>query len=239
MRLLQVYVAIAALQAHNGGPFGAVGAPRPLSSPAPWTGAATFPRVSDRSIQGVGGLVANDNKRSKGAKARRRRSGSYDPVRGPRLKGPAASAPPPLPAGAPPAVDADDPALFGEALEDGLRILAALETMESLEPDFCDDLAGEAAVTIIERVASFDELPPPLSPSPAPAKLPPARQPKAREAPVVDADDYAAYHGPVDEAVVEIFEGPAPTPARTSSRRKQGRPKGHRFFKALTGDGDG
>ena len=36
--------------------------------------------------------------------------------------------------------DADDPNGFGAADEDGLRMLAALETLTSLEPDYSDDL---------------------------------------------------------------------------------------------------
>ncbi len=44
---------------------------------------------------------------------------------------------------------------FGAADEDGLRMLAALETLTSLEPDYSDDITSEASVTIIES-AGFD-----------------------------------------------------------------------------------
>jgi hypothetical protein len=164
--------------------------------------------------------VTDEDKRKDNRKARQRGTGTYDPIRGPRLKGQAALEPAPEPAPEPsPArasAEIEEPALFGEAEEDGLRMLAALETMESLEPDFCDDLAGEAAVTIIERAAPFDV--PPLD---------------ARAA--IGAERHAAYHGPVDEAIVEIFEGPAVAPSLSGPRRKKGRPVAHRFFKALTG----
>src|SRR5471032_3173891 len=43
---------------------------------------------------------------------------------------------------------------FGSAAEDGLRMLAALETMPSLEPDFGDDPSAEAAVTIVEQTSA-------------------------------------------------------------------------------------
>ncbi len=177
--------------------------------------------------------MASNQKRRKSTKARKRRASTYDPIRGPRLKGRAEPAP------ASPKPGVNDPALFGEAAEDGLRMLAALETIPSLEPDFCDDLAAEASVTIIERAMPFDLEPPPLAPENARTPSTAARPADAGEPPHVVAEEYAAYHGPVDEAVVEIFEGPPPEPAQSGSRRKKGRPAGHRFFKALTGDDSG
>jgi hypothetical protein len=160
--------------------------------------------------QALGWAVAADDKRKKGTRARQRRAGSYEPVRGPRLKG--ASEPPP-PASVPPAIGADDPTLFGAAVEDGLRMIAALETMPSLEPDFGDDLVGEASVTIVERATCFDE-PSPLHEARLPPALPQGRrQHEALETADVDAENYAAYRGPVDEAVVEIFASPAAAPA--------------------------
>ena len=72
--------------------------------------------------------------------------GGYEPTRPSRLRG-AGDEPPPLP---PPAADGGDG--FGLADEDGLRMLAALETLTSLEPDYSDDLTAEASVTIIESV---------------------------------------------------------------------------------------
>jgi hypothetical protein len=89
-----------------------------------------------------------DDEARGGREARQFAGGGYEPTRKPRLR-PAAVEPPPLPAAAP-EIEVGD--RFGDAPEDGLRMLAALETLTSLEPDFCDDLAAEASVTIIERV---------------------------------------------------------------------------------------
>ena len=143
--------------------------------------------------------------------------------------------PPPLPTRPLPVTVAADPGLLDESAEAGLRILAALEAMESLEPDFGDDLAGEASVTIIERAAPFD-VPPPLDAGNASARSP---QSNTRKMPDVDAARHAAYHGRIEEAVVEIFEGPSPAPAAPGRRRKKARPVGQRFFKALTDGGKG
>ncbi len=85
--------------------------------------------------------VSGKNKRRKGGKG-------YAPTRPSRLRNP--GEPPPLPQ-----PGADDPYGFGAADEDGLRMLAALETLTSLEPDYSDDLTSEASVTIIET-AGFD-----------------------------------------------------------------------------------
>jgi hypothetical protein len=124
---------------------------------------------------------------------------------------------------------ADDPDLFGEAAEDGLRILAALEAMESLEPDFCDGLVGDASVTIIESAA----------PGALPLSDAENTRGSARQRPHVDATRHASYRGPIEEAIVEIFEAPGYAPAAPSSgpRRKKRRPVGERFFKALTDGG--
>jgi hypothetical protein len=57
------------------------------------------------------------------------------------------------------------------------------------------------------------------------------------EAPDIDADEYAAYQGPIEEAVVEIVEiepvesPPEPPPLPRPQIRRPPR----RFFKALTG----
>lgn len=129
-----------------------------------------------------------------------------DPVAVPE---PVAEEPPPLSTRALPETAADDPAPLGDAAEDGLRILAALETMESLEQGFCDDAVDEeASVTIIEHATPFD-MSPPLDSAAAPGEPDRSGVPKAPE---VDADRHAAYHGPIEEAVVEIFHprGPAP-----------------------------
>ncbi len=83
----------------------------------------------------------------------------YEPTRPARLRG-ATDEPPPLP---PPVDDADG---FGSADEDGLRMLAALETLTSLEPDYSDDLTAEASVTIIEA-AGYDVVAEALARDPA------------------------------------------------------------------------
>jgi hypothetical protein len=168
--------------------------------------------------------MANEEKIRDNRKARRRRAGTYDPLRRPRLRGPAAPEPPPSPVAS--EAETDSSALFGEADEDGLRMLAALETMSSLEPDFGDDLTGEAAVTIIER-APFDAGPPRDARS--------ARFGAEGEEPDVDAAGHAIYCGPVEEAEVEIVDKPSQAPSAERRPRKQGRPVAQRFFKALTG----
>jgi hypothetical protein len=175
--------------------------------------------------------VAKEKKRKHNPKAGRRRAETYDPVRLPRLKGVAQASPdlepPPLPASVSAAHDG-----FGAAAEDGLRMLAAIETMDSLEPDFSDDPAGEASVTIIER-SPFDAA--------EPRDTPPSLQGAARrQASASDSGsgERPTYLGPLEEAVVEIFEGPGPAPVAAGPRRQKSRPVGRRFFKALTG-GDG
>src|SRR5690606_5590975 len=86
-----------------------------------------------------------------GKRKRKGKGGSgYAPARPARLV--AADAPPPVPQRFCETKDA-----FGSADEDGLRMLAALETLTSLEPDYTEDLAAEACVTIIE-VAGEDIL---------------------------------------------------------------------------------
>lgn len=180
-------------------------------------------------------MAANDEKLKKSLRARLRAASGYKPVRKPRLRGATATQPPPIPS---PAVREAE---FGEAAEDGLRMLAALETMESLEPDFCGDLVTEASVTIIERADTRTE------PEEG-ADLPPAGSLRARigdlgEAPDIDPDEHAAYQGGVEEAIVEIVEvapvkavasPPAGTPVPLPLRLKKAR-QAHRFFKALTG----
>jgi hypothetical protein len=140
--------------------------------------------------------------------------GTYEPVRASRLRGTAvpqsaAEAPSAVSRQLPAATVAEDSAPVGEASGEGVRVLAALEATESLEPSFCDDLLGEeASVTIVEHATPFD-MTPLLDVADAPAA--PARTGLPR-APQVDAARHAAYHGPIEEAVVEIFEVPLPTP---------------------------
>jgi hypothetical protein len=174
--------------------------------------------------------VASDDKRNR--KARPSRAAGYKSARKPKLRGITLIEPRPLPSAAPPK---DLDSRFGEAAEDGLRILAALETMQSLEPDFGDDLAAEASVTIIERAvpsdagADQDEA--------APAGSLRDRLGNAGVAPDIVADEYAAYQGPVEEAVVEIIEVPGPAPDVSGRRPRKDRSGTRRFFKTLTGGG--
>jgi hypothetical protein len=123
----------------------------------------------------------------------------YQPVRQPKLRAPVITQPPPLPE--PP----EAPRFaFGNAEEDGLRILAALETMESLEPDFCGDLVTEASVTIVERAEMTAE--PEEEAKPPPAGSLRARLGDVRDAPDIDPEEHAAYLGDVEEATIEIVE---------------------------------
>lgn len=177
-----------------------------------------------------------DDKARGGREARQFAGGGYEPTRKPRLR-PAAVEPPPLPAAAP-EIEVGD--RFGDAPEDGLRMLAALETLTSLEPDFCDDLAAEASVTIIERVGHD-----PLDMEAAGGD---ARSLRERLHDVGhyedDGDETGPYRSLADEAVVEIVEiddvaadveGPTdePQPAVAGEGRR-GRVTS-RFFKALSG----
>jgi hypothetical protein len=174
--------------------------------------------------------VADDEKRKENLKARR--AAGYPPARRPKLRVTVLEPPAMVAPIAP--EPGDDPGRFGEAPEDGLRMLAALETMTSLEPDYCDDLAAEASVTIIETAAGAGEGDR-GSAEEAPRGSLRARLGGVREAPDIDADEYAAYHGPVEEAIVEIIELPGPEADASAPREDKKLPVAHRFFKALTG----
>jgi hypothetical protein len=176
--------------------------------------------------------VASDDKRNR--KARPSRAAGYKSARKPKLRGITLIEPRPLPSAAPPK---DLDSRFGEAAEDGLRILAALETMQSLEPDFGDDLAAEASVTIIERAVASDVAADQEQDEAPPVGSLRARLGNAGVAPDIIADEYAAYQGPVEEAVVEIVEVPGPAAEHSGRRRRKDRPATHRFFKTLTGGG--
>ena len=133
----------------------------------------------------------------------------YQSARKPKLRSPALVVPPPIPSDAAlqEAVVDYDPALDeGQPEEVGLRVLAALESLPSLEPDYCDDLAAEASVTIIERAGS-NECAPDRGQADAAGSLS-ARIHGMGEAPDIVPDEYAAYQGPIEEAVVEIVELP-------------------------------
>jgi len=171
----------------------------------------------------------------------------YNPTRPARLH--PADEPPPLPKPA-----ESDPDGFGTADEDGLRMLAALESLTSLEPDYSVDLAAEASVTIIEVSGAagladadvFGDLPVRPQRTPFPREdAPPIRHFPSGYDPF---DGAAAFVD--EEATVEIVDVPraieegdapgprqAPQPASLSERIASvaGRSAGGRFFKALSG----
>jgi hypothetical protein len=166
----------------------------------------------------------------------------YEPTRTPKLRH-AANEPPPLPSG-----PADDDDGFGHADEDGLRMLAALETLTSLEPDYySDDLAAEASVTIIES-ASYEVVAEALAADGRSLRVRPRDFDDAHDVPLNDYDDFG---GLGDEASVEIvevvhsFDAPEPAgvtpPTHPTSLARRiaaatGRgAAGSRFFKALSG----
>lgn len=134
----------------------------------------------------------------------------YQSVRKPKLRAPALVVPPPVPDIAAPQEtlhDCPPTSREPEPEEVGLRVLAALESMQSLEPDFCDDLAAEASVTIIER-ADVDSRKPEQHRDEVRGSLR-ARIDDMGVAPRIAAEEYAAYQGPIEEATVEIIERPA------------------------------
>jgi len=172
-----------------------------------------------------------------------RSAAGYRPVRKPKLRAHATTEPPPLPT---PPTPEPPRFIFGAAEEDGLRMLAALETMDSLEPDFCGDEVTEASVTIIER-ADFAAEPEEEEAEPPPAGSLRARLGGMGEVPDIDPEEYAAYLAGAEEATVEIVEvGAARAAVTTTAERSSPLPlrskklhHAHRFLKALIGgDGD-
>jgi hypothetical protein len=137
--------------------------------------------------------------------ARSPRRDGYRSPRKPKLRGAVEPRPPRLPKPGEEYLYDE----FGSAAEDGLRMLAALETMPSLEPDFGDDPSAEAAVTIVEQTGAgsggtSDK-------DVASAQNVRDRSLRARldeMASPFDADaDYdPALLGPIEEATVEIVE---------------------------------
>jgi hypothetical protein len=180
-------------------------------------------------------LAVNDQSQMGRRRTPRCGAAGYQPVRQPKLRAPVITQPPPLPE--PP----EAPRFaFGNAEEDGLRILAALETMQSLEPDFCGDLVTEASVTIVERAEMTAEPEEEAEPPPAGSLL--ARLGDVRDAPDIDPEEHAAYLGDVEEATIEIVEvastaAPAVDPALLPTPLRVAR-QAHRFFKALIGGED-
>ena len=130
---------------------------------------------------------------------------------------------------------ADEMGFFGEADEDGLRMIAALETMESLEPDCADILIAEAAVLIVERSAPVveDEYASDIVEAPAGSLR--ARLRSAGEPLETKVDEYAAYRSHVEEATIEIVETAGADRASSEPVHERKQPPVRRFFKALTG----
>jgi len=181
-------------------------------------------------------LASSNHSPIRGRRALPRNAAGYQPARKPKLRAPVVTAPPPVPV--PPATQAKD-FNFGEAEEDGLRMLAALESMDSLEPDFCGDLVAEASVTIIARAEI--ETQPVEEPEELPAGSLRARLGDLGDAPDIDPDEYAAYLADVEEAVVEIVEIQSPSqgaPAAEALAPPVVSKGAHRFFRALGGRED-
>lgn len=166
--------------------------------------------------------------------------------------------PPPVPS--PPEIDPD---AFGSDDEDGLRMLAALGAMTSLEPDYssdsADEFSGEASVTIIEATA----MPAPagpfgvaqrrqhlLKPSLHPDGYSPLANEPAEPEFAVGTDESCATALMREEATVEIIYpdqavqrsvGATPTRAEKPASLQEritavaGRSAGSRFIRALSG----
>jgi hypothetical protein len=176
-------------------------------------------------------------------RARESKFAGYEPTRASKLR--PDGAPPPVPA--PPTRHSDG---FGTADEDGLRMLAALETLESLEPAYSDDLTAEASVTIIESFGDetvADAFAGNASDRPLRTVL---QEEKGHE---LLLNGYETFLGPGAEATIEIVEiggavaedeeepatgRPSNQPASLAERiaAVAGRgAAGSRFFKALSG----
>lgn len=170
----------------------------------------------------------------------------YVPRRPPTLRD-ADMEPPPLPASPLQAPEHG----FGAADEDGLRMLAALETLTSLEPDYSGDhdFAAEASVTIVD--ASGDEI---VAMAFRAEPAHPFRRSPAYAEPGLLLNGYETFLGPGEEAVVEIVEitpvldvtattaAAEPTqidslpPTSLTQRLAAAAGPGGRFLKALSGD---
>ena len=160
--------------------------------------------------------MAKKGKRGASLGVRLREAGAYQSARRPKLVGAALSEPPPVPL---------PPDGFGKAAEDGLRMLAALEALPSLEPDFGEDLADEATVTIIDRRSD-----PVADRTPPRAARVPARSLRSRledvgGASAVPAAEPAGVPVIADEAAVEIVNvHNGPPDAQRLSAPGSGRP---------------
>ena len=144
-----------------------------------------------------------DHNDARGARSPRR--DGYRSPRKPKLRGAMEPRPPRLPKPGKEYLYDE----FGSAAEDGLRMLAALETMPSLEPDFGDDPSAEAAVTIVEQTSAGSRST--SDKDVASAQNVRRRSLRARLGEMAspfdaDADFDPAFLGPIDEATVEIVE---------------------------------
>jgi hypothetical protein len=151
----------------------------------------------------------SENDKGKSRAGRGKRASGYRSARTPKLKAPAPKPPPLPPLARPGAYDG-----FGDADEDGLLMLAALETIESLEPDYVDDLAAEASVSIVERLGPEEPASAEGERAAAPGRSLRARLGRmAPQQPVESAERPAPapkeqrefFAGPVEEATVEII----------------------------------
>jgi hypothetical protein len=170
-------------------------------------------------------------------------SAGYEPTRASKFR--VADQPPPLPA---PAYGNDG---FGIGDEAGLRMLAALETLTSLEPDYSDDLAAEASVTIIES-AGYHAVAEALAGDAYDGRPLQALLRNEANRPDLLLNGYETFLGDGEEATVEIvevghaFDAPEPPraarPTHTASLAERlaaanGRDANapqSRFFKALS-----
>ncbi|MEE9360547.1 MAG: hypothetical protein V3U85_08710 [Hyphomicrobium sp.] len=151
--------------------------------------------------------------------------------------------PPPLPQGTLP--DGFERTDEPEDAEHGLRMIAALTTMPSLEPDCAeimmediDIMTEEADIIIIERASvQFDE---DLDVGESGA-LGVGDSLQARsyvdKAPETNAATRAGYYDDVDEAIVEIIEVDEGDEDDDLFNPQDGARTPRKFFRALTGDG--
>jgi hypothetical protein len=167
----------------------------------------------------------------------------YEPTRTARLRD-RDTDPPPIP------LQTATADRFGSEDEDGLRMLAALETLTSLEPDYFDDLASEASVTIIDA-AGHELVSDAFDGYVVPRSVRSLRETaNFREEPGLLLNGYETFLGPGDEAIVEIvqiepttdFEEEAPDksiadqPTSLTQRLAAAVGPSGRFLKALSGD---
>ena len=207
-----------------------------------WTRGVASPKmaaVSEQTVAGVAYVYGNRESDS--------RLDGYEPTRPSRLHGVAEGTPPPPPL---PPLAVDDTEGFGTADEDGLRMLATLETLTSLEPDYSDDPIAEASVTIIEA-AGYDVVVEALARNPADGRSLRALLQGRDEPPRLLLNGYETFGGSGEEATVEIvhvvhdFEAPETTARKPAANPTSlaeriaaatGRDQaGGRFFKALSG----